>query len=90
MREYGLIQWIEQADDAESIASKDLDPWPITRTPEQIIMAVAGGHHPTHNFWMQSWSRNFGGGKIDLPSNWDALIAEAEEDLGASGDYCTI
>ena len=90
VREFGMYQWIEQADDEESIASKELDPWPITRTPEQIIMAVAGGHHPTHNYWMQSWSRNVAGGEIHLPAGWDALIAEAEEDLGAGGEHCTI
>jgi hypothetical protein len=90
VRSHGLTQWIEAADDPESIASKDMDPWPITRTPEQIITCVAGGHHPTHNYWMQTWSRNLAGGEIRLPSNWDALIAEAEEELGASGDYCTI
>jgi hypothetical protein len=90
VREYGISQWIDQADDEESRASKSLDPWPITRTPEQIIMCVAGGHHPTHNFWMQSWSRNLAGGEINLPKGWDALIAEAEEELGAGGEYCTI
>jgi hypothetical protein len=90
VRSHGLRQWIEAADDAESIASKDMDPWPITRTPEQIIMAVAGGHHPTHAFWIQTWSRNLTGGEIHLPAGWDALIAEAEEELGACGDYCTI
>jgi len=90
VRSHGLRQWIEAADDAESIASKDMDPWPITRTPQQIIMAVAGGHHPTHNYWIQTWSRNLAGGVIHLPANWDALIAEAEEDLGAGGEYCTI
>lgn len=90
VKSHGLRQWIEQADDPESIASKDMDPWPITRTPQQLIMAVAGGHHPTHNYWMQSWSRNLAGGEIQLPSGWDALIAEAEEDLGASGEHCAI
>jgi hypothetical protein len=90
VRSHGLRQWIEQADDDESIASKDMDPWPITRTPQQIIMAVAGGHHPTHNYWMQSWSRNLAGTEIQLPAAWDTLIAEAEEDLGASGEYCAI
>jgi hypothetical protein len=51
-------------------------------------MAVAGGHHPTHNYWMQSWSRNLAGAEIQLPVAWDNLIAEAEEDLGASGEHC--
>ena len=90
IRTSGMRQWIEHADDAESIASKDMDPWPITRTPEQLILCVAGGYHPTHNFWMQAWSRNVTGGEIRLPAGWDALIAQADEDLGSCGDACTI
>ena len=90
IRDYGMRQWIEHADDADSIASKDMDPWPITRTPEQIILCVAGGYHPTHNFWLQAWSRNVTGGKIRLPAGWDALIAQADEDLGSCGDVCMV
>ena len=90
VREVGLRQWIQQADDDETVASADMDPWPITRTPEQLILGVAGGHHPTHNFWMQAWSPNISGGEIALPKGWDALIASADEDLGSCGDACTI
>ena len=90
VREVGLKQWIEQADDPETIASATMDPWPITRTPEQLILGVAGGYHPTHNFWMQAWSPNIAGGEIRLPAGWDALIAQADEDLGSCGEACTI
>ena len=90
VREVGLKQWIEQANDPETIASANMDPWPITRTPEQLILGVAGGYHPTHNFWMQAWSPNIAGGEIRLPAGWDALIAQADEDLGSCGDACTI
>ena len=54
------------------------------------MLTVAGGAHPTHNFWMQAWSKTVAGGKIDLPSGWAGLIAEAEEDLGPSGEMCLI
>jgi hypothetical protein len=39
---------------------------------------------------MQAWSPNISGGEIRLPAGWDALIAQADEDLGSCGDACTI
>ena len=42
----------------------------------------AGGAHPTHAYWLQGCARHVGGGKIDLPANWRALIDEGEVDLG--------
>ncbi len=91
VRETGLRQWIEAGVDPETIASADMDPWPITRTPEQIILCVAGGHHPTHNFWMQGCGPSVTGGEIALPANWDALIAEADIELGVCEDgVCAI
>lgn len=88
--ETGMKQWIEQAAEPETIASATMDPWPISRTPEQIILCVAGGHHPTHNFWMQGNAPKVAGMRIDLPAGWDALISEAEVELGAGGEHCTI
>jgi hypothetical protein len=90
LRETGMKQWIEAAPDPETVASAEMDSWPITRTPEQIILCVAGGHHPTHNFWMQGNAPKVAGGEIKLPSNWDALISEADEDLGPRGEVCLI
>lgn len=91
VRETGLRQWIQAAPEPDTVASADMDPWPITRSHEQIILCVAGGHHPTHNFWMQSNSMIVAGGAIRLPANWDALIAEADEDLGVcEGGVCAI
>ncbi len=59
-------------------------PWPIAIRPENLMIAVAGGKHSGHGYWMrmgccptQPIST-----EIELPSNWDALIAKAEEDLG--------
>jgi hypothetical protein len=62
----------------------DGDPWPITVRPENLMIAVAGGAHSGHGYWMRM-------GccptqpitvPIRLPSEWDCLLAEAESDLG--------
>ena len=84
------MQWIQQAADRHTVASADMDAWPICRTPEQIILCVAGGHHPTHNYWMQAHAPKVASRAITLPAAWDALLAEAEAALGAYGDACTI
>jgi hypothetical protein len=83
VRETGMWQWIRQAADPQTVASADLEAWPITRTPEQIILCVAGGHHPTHNFWMQAYAAKVANRVITLPDAWDGLIAEANTALGA-------
>ena len=47
------------------------------------MIAVAGGRHPTHAYWLQSaMSPNVVNKPINLPANWDELISEAEEVLG--------
>ena len=86
----GLWQWIGDAADPNTRASADDDPWAICRDASQIILAGAGGEHPTHNFWMQANSSIVAGAPVELPSGWDALIAAAEEDLGPSGEMCVI
>lgn len=59
---------------------------PITPRPEQIMIVVAGGEQSGHGYWMQG---GFAGSQnvskeIHLPAQgtWDALIAQAEADLG--------
>ena len=76
VRATGMLQWIQAAPDPETVASAEMDPWPITRTPEQIILCVAG-EHPTHNFWMQAYAPKVAGRQITLPAVWDTLITEA-------------
>lgn len=83
VRDTGMWQWIHQASAPETVDSADMERWPITRTPEQIILCVAGGHHPTHNYWMQAYAPHVAGRAIELPAAWDALITEADAVLGA-------
>ncbi|MBT6273009.1 MAG: hypothetical protein HOI95_02615 [Chromatiales bacterium] len=88
--ESGMRQWIEADDDPVARASVDLDPWPICQDPDQLMLAVAGGNHPTHGFWMQAWGPSFASRTIGLPGNWKALLAQAEADIGPTGDACVI
>ena len=90
VQECGMRQWIEQASEPETVSSADRDPWPICRAPEQIILCVAGGYHPTHNFWMQAYAPKVSHQTIALPADWDTLIAEADTDLGAFGEVCRL
>ena len=88
--ESGLKQWIEAAAHPDTVASVNEDPWAICRDPEQLILAVAGGEHPTHNFWMQGASAHIAGRRIETPENWDNLILKADDDLGPRGEMCLI
>jgi hypothetical protein len=88
--ESGLKQWIEAAAHPDTVASAGEDPWAICRDPEQIILAVAGGEHPTHNFWMQGAAAKVAGRKIGTPANWDTLINTADDELGPRGEMCLI
>jgi hypothetical protein len=90
VRDSGMRQWIEASGHEDTIASIDRDPWPITKSAEQIIIAVAGGAHPTHNFWMQAMSPAVVSRKVDLPARFDDLVATAEAELGSFGEHCLI
>jgi hypothetical protein len=60
------------------------ESWPMAIRPENLMIAVAGGKHSGHGYWMRM-------GccptqpitvAIELPANWDALIRKAAKDLG--------
>lgn len=60
------------------------EPWPICQRPDQFLIAVAGGSHSGHGYWLGT---GLGGNiavsnEIRLPRNWDKLLKEAEKDLG--------
>jgi len=57
-------------------------PWPITSKPRNIMIAVTGGAQSGHGYWMQLGQAAPTKAKITLPKNWDALLKQAEKDLG--------
>lgn len=62
------------------------DPIPITSKPENIMIVCCGGEQSGHGEWMQVGHdpKAFVSREIKLPAKakWDALLAQAETDLG--------
>jgi hypothetical protein len=82
LRRAGCRAWIEI--DASKVVreSIDLDPWPITASPDNFVVVVAGGGHPTNSYWLQGYSPGVVGRPIELPADFERPLAEAERDLG--------
>lgn len=59
-------------------------PMPIAVAPDNITIVVAGGEQSGHSYWLQVHGGTYGpvSREIALPSNWDKLLGNAEEDLG--------
>ena len=60
------------------------EPWPISIKPEQLMIVVCGGKQSGHGFWMRMGCCPMQpiSMEIELPSNWDELIAKSIEDMG--------
>ena len=82
LRRAGCPAWIEIDSSKVVRESIALDPWPITASPDNFIVVVAGGGHPTNSYWLQGYSPGVVGRTLNLPSTFDDLLAEAEQDLG--------
>jgi hypothetical protein len=90
LRRSGSVSWIEADSNPVTYASLALDPWPIALKPENLILVVAGGGHPTNSYWLQGYSPAVVGRKIALPTQFDRLLAEADRDLGCGSEACAI
>lgn len=90
LRRNGVLQWIERRGGAAAKANAAHDSWPISARPENIILAVAGGAHPTHAFWFQAWAEHVIGKEIRVPAGHGALLKAADRELGCGADVCKI
>lgn len=52
-----------------------LDPWPITASPDNIVLI--GGGHPTNSYWLQGYSPGVVGREIHVPEHFGHLLDEA-------------
>lgn len=84
MQRAGAPAWIEIDANPVTRASINLDPWPICQKPENIVLVVAGGGHPTHSYWLQAHSPTVEGRVIRVPETFDRLLADADRDLPRS------
>lgn len=82
LRRAGGPAWIEIDTSKVARESLALDPWPITASPDNFVIVVAGGGHPTNSYWLQGYSPGVVGRPIDLPPSLERLLADAAEDLG--------
>jgi hypothetical protein len=90
MRRAGAPAWIEIDSNPVTRESINLDPWPICLKPDNIVLVVAGGGHPTHSYWLQAHSPSVIGRVIRLPETFDELLIQADRDLGCGSDHCAI
>jgi hypothetical protein len=82
LRRAGCPAWLEI--DASKVVRESiaLDPWPITASPDNFVIVVAGGGHPTNSYWLQGYSPGVVGRPIELAPEFEALLTAAEHDLG--------
>ncbi len=90
LRRAGCPAWIEIDANPLTRESLTLDPWPITSQPENFVLIVAGGGHPTNSYWLQGYSPSVIGRRIELPEQFARLLAEADRDLGCGSPTCTL
>ena len=90
LRRAGGPAWIEIDSNPLTRASIEKDPWPITASPGNFVLVVAGGGHPTNSYWLQGYSPGVVGREIRVPEGFDRLLAEADRDLGCGSEACLI
>lgn len=86
----GLSQWLEMDTREAVTASLTENPWPISASAGNLAFVVAGGGHPTHNFWFQANSPRVVGRQIETPDNMAVLLERADQELGCGADVCLI
>jgi hypothetical protein len=88
-RRSGNLEWIRANSNAVTRASADLDPWPICSRPDNLVIVVAGGEHPTNSYWLQGYCPEVVGREIRVPATLDRLLAQADRDLGCASEVCS-
>lgn len=90
LRRDGIDSWIAADRDPVVRESLALARWPHSARPDNLILLVAGGGHPTNSHWMEGYSPHVVGRKIELPRNFTKLIDQAARDLGCGTEACRI
>src|SRR5271170_3002219 len=90
LRRGGIDIWIEADRDPTVRDSLKRDHWPHSARPENLVLLVAGGGHPTNSYWLEGYSPGVIGRKIAIPTAFGRLLNEAERDIGCGSEICQI
>jgi hypothetical protein len=86
----GIDSWIEADRDPVVRESLSLPRWPHSVRPENLVLLVAGGGHPTNSYWMEGYSPHVVGRAIRIPSGFGRLLEQADRDIGCGVEACRI
>ena len=90
LRRGAIDSWIAADRDPAVRDSVKLDPWPHSARPENLVLLVAGGGHPTNSQWLEGYCPHVVGKQIAIPADFDRLLAEADRDIGCGDEVCRI
>jgi hypothetical protein len=90
LRRAGINEWLEADRHPIVRDSASLDPWPLSARPDNLVLLVAGGGHPTNSYWMEAYSPHVVGRKIELPGNFEELLEQADRDIGCGAEMCKL
>jgi hypothetical protein len=90
LRRGGADSWISMDRDPGVRDSLKLDPWPLSARPENLVLLVAGGGHPTNSHWLEGYSPHVVGREIIVPERFTQLLERAEHDIGCGEEICRI
>jgi len=90
LRRDGIDSWVAADRDPAVRASLDLPHWPHSARPDNLILLVAGGGHPTNSYWMEGYSPHVVGREIKLPKGFSKLLEQTERDIGCGAEACRI
>lgn len=90
LRRDGIDSWIAADRDPVVRESLSLPHWPHAVRPENLVLLVAGGGHPTNSYWMEGYSPHVVGRPINTPKDFAKLLVQAERDIGCGAEACRI
>jgi hypothetical protein len=86
----GIDSWIAADRDPVVRESLSLPRWPHSVRPENLVLLVAGGGHPTNSHWMEGYSPHVVGRKIRIPGGFGRLLEQADREIGCGTQACRI
>jgi hypothetical protein len=90
LRRGAADSWIAADRDPAVRESLKLDPWPRSARPENLVLLVAGGAHPTNSYWLEGYCPHVVGREVSMPAEFARLLEEAEHDIGCGDEVCRI